>query len=42
MVGVAGIVMTTERELMQFLVERMPIRFQGLFRRLGLAAAKTD
>ena len=36
------VVMTTERELLLFLAGRLPVRVQGLLRRLGVIMTKTE
>ena len=42
MATVAGVVVTTERELLLLLAERLPVRLQGLLRRLGVVTTKTE
>ena len=42
MAMVAGIVMTTEKELLLFIADRLPNRFQRLLQRLRVVAKKTD
>ena len=40
--GVGLVVMTTERELLLFLANRLPNRMRGLLQRLGLVRGKVE